>query len=111
MSLMERIDNVYFCLLEKIMRNFWYYPGQDSILKRHFAHKFDSLPTINELERNVSAILLNSYMPLETPRPISFNMIQVGGLHIQKPKPLPNQLQKFLDEAKHGAIYFSLGKF
>ncbi|XP_034479892.1 UDP-glucuronosyltransferase 2C1 isoform X3 [Drosophila innubila] len=109
MSLMERIDNVYSCLGEEILRTFWYYPAQDAILKKHFAHKFDSLPSIKQLERNISALLLNSYMPLETPRPASFNMIPVGGLHIEKPKSLSKELQNFLDEAKHGAIYFSLG--
>ncbi|KAM8714200.1 hypothetical protein ACLKA7_014355 [Drosophila subpalustris] len=109
MSLMERIDNVYISLSEEILRSFWYYPAQDAILKKHFDDKFNSLPTIKQLERNISAVLLNSYMPLDTPRPISFNMIQVGGLHIQTPKPLPKKLQIFLDGAKHGAIYFSLG--
>ncbi|KAL7735231.1 hypothetical protein ACLKA6_016140 [Drosophila palustris] len=109
MSLLQRIDNVFTSLSEDIMRAFWYYPAHDAILKKHFGDKFDSLPTIKQLERNISAFLLNSYMPLEAPRPNSFNMIQVGGLHIQKPKPLPKQLQTFLDEAEHGAIYFSLG--
>ncbi|KAH8261352.1 hypothetical protein KR044_007858, partial [Drosophila immigrans] len=109
MSLMERIDNVYINALDEALRTFWYYPRQDAILQKHFAGKFDSLPTIKQLERNVSAILLNSYMPLQSPRPVSFNMIQVGGLHILKPKPLPADMQKFLDEAKHGAIYFNLG--
>ena len=37
-------------------------------------------------------------------------MIEVGGMQIkQKPDPLPGKIQMFLDEAKNGAIYFSLG--
>ncbi|KAH8261353.1 hypothetical protein KR044_007857, partial [Drosophila immigrans] len=109
MLLMERIDSVFTCAIEEIMRTFWYYPRQDAMMQQLFAHKFDSVPSIKQLERNISALLLNTYMPLEAPRPVSFNMIQVGGLHIQKPQPLPADMQKFLDEAKHGAIYFSLG--
>lgn len=35
--------------------------------------------------------------------------MSIGGAHIKPVKPLPNNLQKFLDEAKHGVIYFSLG--
>lgn len=36
-------------------------------------------------------------------------MIPIGGAHIKAAKPLPNEMKRFLDEAKHGAIYFSLG--
>ncbi|KAH8371683.1 hypothetical protein KR093_008438, partial [Drosophila rubida] len=109
MSLAERIDSIYTCALDELMRTFWYYPRQDAMLRKLFAHKIEALPTVKQLERNISAFLLNTYMPLEAPRPVSFNMIQVGGLHIQQPKPLPADMQQFLDEAKHGAIYFSLG--
>lgn len=37
-------------------------------------------------------------------------VIDVGGLHIRPPKPLPLDLQQFLDEASDGVIYFSFGK-
>uniref|UniRef100_V5GK87 UDP-glucuronosyltransferase n=2 Tax=Anoplophora glabripennis TaxID=217634 RepID=V5GK87_ANOGL len=36
-------------------------------------------------------------------------MVQIGGFHIRPPKTLPGDLQKFLDDAKEGVIYFSLG--
>lgn len=110
MTLMERIDSVFNSLTEELMRTFWYYPAQNAILRKHFAKKFPNLPTIKQLERNISALLLNTYMPLKAPRPISINMIPVGGLHIQPTQPLPRDMQHFLDEAYHGAIYFSLGK-
>lgn len=35
----------------------------------------------------------------------------MGGAHIKPPKPLPKDLQTFLDESKNGVIYFSLGSF
>ncbi|KAH8407725.1 hypothetical protein KR222_011449, partial [Zaprionus bogoriensis] len=101
--------SVYHSFFEELLRTFWYYPAQDAILQKHFANQIPNLPSAKQLERNISAILLNTYMPLEAPRPISFNMIPVGGLHIQPEKPLPKALQSFLDEAEHGVIYFSLG--
>ncbi|KAH8254192.1 hypothetical protein KR032_008814, partial [Drosophila birchii] len=109
MSLWERIGNVAICSAEDLIREFSYYPRQDAVLRKHFSHKLDRVPTIKELERNISAILLNSYMPLASARPTSSNMIQVGGLHIQPTKALPEDLRQFLDGATHGAIYFSLG--
>lgn len=36
-------------------------------------------------------------------------IVNIGGAHIKSPKPLPEELQKFLDESTHGIIYFSLG--
>lgn len=36
-------------------------------------------------------------------------IVYIGGAHIKPPKPLPADLQKFLDESKHGVIYFSFG--
>nr|XP_016927408.2 UDP-glycosyltransferase UGT5-like [Drosophila suzukii] len=109
MSLWERIGNVAISGAEDLTREFSYYPGQDAVLKKHFSKLLDRVPTIKELERNISAILLNTYMPLGSVRPMTYNMIPVGGLHIQPPKSLPDHLQNFLDEATHGAIYFSLG--
>ncbi|XP_058980270.1 LOW QUALITY PROTEIN: UDP-glucosyltransferase 2-like [Musca domestica] len=42
--------------------------------------------------------------------PLCPNMIEVGGLHIkQKPDPLEEDLQKFLDNSPEGVIYFSMG--
>lgn len=40
---------------------------------------------------------------------IEKGIIPIGGAHIKPVKPLPINLQAFLDGAKDGAIYFSLG--
>ncbi|KAH8400897.1 hypothetical protein KR009_001681, partial [Drosophila setifemur] len=109
MSLWERIGNVAMSGTEDLIREFSYYPQQNAVLQKHFSGVLDTVPTIKELQRNISLVLLNSYMPLTSPRPVSYNMISVGGLHIQPPKALPENLQKFLDGATHGAFYFSLG--
>lgn len=62
------------------------------------------------MEKNLSAMLLNSFTPLTSARPTIDGMVPVGGMHIYPPKALPADMQNFLDEAEHGAIYFSLGK-
>ncbi|KAH8290216.1 hypothetical protein KR054_001101, partial [Drosophila jambulina] len=109
MTLWERVHNVVFSGFEDLLREFSYYPRQDAILQKHFSNKLERVPTVKELERNISAILLNSHVPLFSARPVSYNMIQCAGLHILPPKPLAEDMQQFLDGATHGAIYFSLG--
>ncbi|KAH8381958.1 hypothetical protein KR009_001161, partial [Drosophila setifemur] len=109
MNLVERFGNVVFSAAEDIHREVSYYPAQDAILRKYFSKILPKVPTVKELERNISAILINSYMPMTSPRPLSSNMIPVGGLHIQPPKPMPGHIQNFLDDAEHGAVYFSLG--
>lgn len=98
--------------------NFWYEdivmpllstPAQQKYLEQLFPNS-KNMPTIAELKRNVSLVLLNTHVTLATPRPYAPNMIEVGGLHIKRNiEPLPKNIQQFLDETKHGAIYFSLG--
>lgn len=68
------------------------------------------MPSLSDLEKNISVILMNAYVPLTTPRPRVIGMVEVGGVHIKDPKPLPKDIQTFLDGAKDGAIFFSLGK-
>ncbi|KAH8295130.1 hypothetical protein KR018_007555, partial [Drosophila ironensis] len=109
MTLWERLENVVVTLSEDVNRELSYYRAQDALIRKHFTGIIPRVPTVKELERNISAILLNSYMPMTSSRPLTFNMISVGGLHIQPSKPLPNHIESFLDEAEHGAIYFSLG--
>lgn len=70
----------------------------------------EPLPSLYDLEKQVSIILLNSHVSLTTPRPTVPGLIDVGGLHIKDPKPLPADIKQFLDNANHGAIFFSLGK-
>lgn len=36
-------------------------------------------------------------------------MIEIGGFHVFPPKQLPEDLQKYLDDAQEGVVYFSMG--
>ncbi|XP_017493819.1 PREDICTED: UDP-glucuronosyltransferase 2B14-like isoform X1 [Rhagoletis zephyria] len=66
-------------------------------------------PSVSAMQRNLSAMFINNYTPLAAATPTIDSIVNVGGIHIYPPKPLPADLQKFLDEAKDGAIYFSFG--
>lgn len=109
MSFPQRIYNTAVSLYEQTLRSFYYLPKQEAMAQENFGHLPGPLPKVADLEKQVSLILLNSYYPLTTARPRVPGLVQVGGLHIKDPKPLPEDLKTFLDGAKHGAIYFSLG--
>ena len=59
--------------------------------------------------KNVSLVLVNNHFSTSSIRPFAVNMIEVGGIHVQPVKPLPSDIQEFLDSATDGAILFSMG--
>lgn len=78
---------------------------QEKLLKRYFP----SSPSLRELKDRVALIFTNSHLSVETPRPFAPNLIPIGGVHVKQVRELPTDIKKFLDEAKDGAIFFSLG--
>lgn len=67
------------------------------------------LPTVQELYHNISMIFVNTHRGIFNPRPQMPGIINIGGSHIKPPKPLPNDLQQYMDNSKNGVIVFTLG--
>uniref|UniRef100_A0A0K8VZZ5 UDP-glucuronosyltransferase n=1 Tax=Bactrocera latifrons TaxID=174628 RepID=A0A0K8VZZ5_BACLA len=109
MSFWERVQNTYNSLYEDLHREYVYFPLMDDLVAKYFGHLPINLPKVTVMEKNISVMLLNSFAPLTSARPTIDGMVPVGGMHIYPPIALPTDMQKFLDEAEHGAIYFSLG--
>lgn len=63
------------------------------------------------MENSISAIFVNSHFSFHKPKPLMPGIINIGGFHIKEPRPLPNDLNEFLNGADNGAIYFSLGSY
>jgi len=107
MSLGGRIFNLAVQTMEYVFFNNFYMPRQRALYRQYFPNAKVSLDTVR---KDTSLVLLNNHVSLSFPRPYMPNMIEVGGMHIdRKQKPLPADMQKFLDEAKDGAIFFSMG--
>lgn len=66
-------------------------------------------PTLVELSQSVAVMLQNTHAPMNTVKPNVPGIVDVGGLHITSPKPLPKDLRKFLDDPTTAVIYFSFG--
>lgn len=69
------------------------------------------LPSIDELYQSVSLILVNNHRTTTRPRPLMPGIVYIGGSHIKAPKPLPTDLQEYIDNSKDGVIFFSMGSW
>ncbi|XP_071453613.1 UDP-glucosyltransferase 2-like [Hetaerina americana] len=105
MNFVERTINLMSVLGVNFYMNFFIYPGHEKVARVYFG----DIPPLTEIMKRTSLILLNNHFTYNYPRPLTPNMIEVGGIHLKSPNPLPKDLQKFMDEAKHGVIYFSMG--
>uniref|UniRef100_A0A2H8TVL7 UDP-glucuronosyltransferase 2B7 n=1 Tax=Melanaphis sacchari TaxID=742174 RepID=A0A2H8TVL7_9HEMI len=69
----------------------------------------DSRPHAEVLLRNVSMVFLNTHSNFDLAKPLATNFKEIGGIHLKPPKPLPTDLEEFINNSEHGVIYFSLG--
>lgn len=58
----------------------------DYIMKKYFG---PDLPPISQLEKRTKLALINANSVIDNLEPLLPNVIPVGGIHIQKAKPLP----------------------
>jgi len=62
-------------------------PGDNEKIYRKYLG--EDTPGMLEIERNVSLILSNSHIAVNSIRPGMPDIVEVGGLHLRPPKPLP----------------------
>ncbi|XP_023717901.1 UDP-glucuronosyltransferase 1-8 [Cryptotermes secundus] len=108
MSFGERLVNTLTGVYWRTGQEFYSIPRQEAVMRQYF-NDTDDIPPLADIVRNTSLLLLNNHFSLNYPRPLVPNMIEVGGMHVQTAKKLPEDLQIYLDEAPNGVIYFSMG--
>lgn len=110
MTFFQRLHNFIFSMADILIREFYYLPAMNKMAHKYFSH-LSNLPTIQDLEKSISVILVNNHVAMFKPRPLMHGIIDIAGAHIKPLKPLPYQIKKFLDEAENGVIYMSLGSY
>lgn len=108
MSFKERLLNTLMSATEIVVDTFVDRPAQIEMYQKAFPGQ---KPPFAELKKKaISLVLLNNHFSLSYPRPYVTGMVEVGGMHVNRvPKPLPDNIQSFLDTATDGVIYFSMG--
>nr|WMP40223.1 UDP-glucuronosyltransferase UGT33AY3 [Tuta absoluta] len=80
--------------------------SQDDFIKKTYG---SDIPSLHELSNNVDMLFLNIHPIFEGNTPWPPGIISTWGIHQKPEKPLPKELQSYLDTSKHGVIYMSFG--
>lgn len=107
MSFVQRLVNGLVTIFEHVALAI-HYQYQTAIFDAVFK---EQRGLIREARRSVALVLVNQHFSTNFPRPYVPNMIEVGGIQINRdePRPLPHDIRAFVDGADHGVIYLSLG--
>jgi glucuronosyltransferase len=105
MNFWQRLEN---WLVVKLTKTFYYFfeVSDDALIKARFGH---DTPSIADLKLEASLILVNQHFSLNGPRPMTPNVIEIGGVHVEDDKPLPKDVAEILDNAENGVILVSMG--
>uniref|UniRef100_A0A914XI84 UDP-glucuronosyltransferase n=1 Tax=Plectus sambesii TaxID=2011161 RepID=A0A914XI84_9BILA len=76
------------------------------VFRDHFGNDF---PEIYELLGRSPLVLVNSVEILDFTRPVLHKIVYIGGIGMNKPKPLNEKLTKIVESGKKGAVLFSMG--
>lgn len=105
MTFFQRLRNFIYIIADSLNTHFIFNPKINEIYRKYFPNG----PELNELRYNVSLVLANSDLSMNEPAPRVPAIVDVGGFHLKPPQKLPADLQEFLDNAKDGVVYFSMG--
>lgn len=88
LNLFEKIDAVLFDLYQNYVFHYKLYPWINELVKKQFG---PNIPRIQDLEKNMSLLLLNTNPILHGSKPYGPNVIEFGGsgIHLKPKKPLP----------------------
>ncbi|KAK9746316.1 UDP-glucoronosyl and UDP-glucosyl transferase [Popillia japonica] len=103
---LQKVYSVLYSVLRRIVSIF-FLRAEDQIVEKYFGPGY---PPISELTDNVAMFFMNVNPAFHNVRPTVPAVIHIGGnMNIKPPQKLPEDIQQFLDDAKDGAIYFSMG--
>ncbi|CAH1160295.1 unnamed protein product [Phaedon cochleariae] len=106
MTFLQRVENTLSLVWDKLIYEYFIAgPGN------HSSRRYLGVDILKEFDAmyNVSLLLTNTHFSLNLPRPFVPNIIEVGGIHIEEPKEIPNKIAKFMNESSEGVIYMSMG--
>ncbi|KAL1453835.1 hypothetical protein WDU94_010146 [Cyamophila willieti] len=112
MSWFQYVCNVVGTVQDLVEERNYYLPKVEQVIKSEFIYPgSDSRPPVESLITNISLTLLE-YDPVKFGIlfPVTPNVLFSGGLHLRPSRPLPPQLDKFVNgPGKNGFVFVALG--
>ncbi|XP_044536750.1 UDP-glucuronosyltransferase 2B31-like isoform X1 [Gracilinanus agilis] len=106
MTFVERVKNMAFTLYF----DFWFQSFDVKDWNQFYTDVLGRPTTLCETMGKAEMWLIRTYWDFEFPRPYLPNFEFVGGLHCKPAKPLPEEMEKFVQSSgDHGIVVFSLG--
>ncbi|KAG5670629.1 hypothetical protein PVAND_000877 [Polypedilum vanderplanki] len=106
MTFKQRLINTVYSHIEDFIYGQIVKKNQKRLYEKYFPN---AIKTFDEMYKNTSILFMNTHISTSTARPYMPIQVEIGGIHIQPAKPLPKDIQEFLDSATDGAIIFSMG--
>ncbi|KAF2365455.1 UDP-glucuronosyl/UDP-glucosyltransferase [Trinorchestia longiramus] len=98
---------IHEVLVDARLAYLWYSVDAEARSRGLFPPNTPYLPSIYS---NASLMIFNSFRMVEHPRPYMPNVLLAAGMRLKPPKPLPKELENWVQSAGHaGIIFFSLG--
>lgn len=90
MGFVERLKNTVTGVMQLYVEDRVYMPKMKAIMDEHFDYDgWESRPALESMLNDVPLTLSNSHHAIGIPRPYLPGVVEVGGMHIKEPKPLP----------------------
>ncbi|KFU86201.1 UDP-glucuronosyltransferase 2A2, partial [Chaetura pelagica] len=106
MSFLERLKNIFAYTIQDIIYHTMIWGSWD----QYYSDVLGRPTTLCETMGKAEIWLIRTYWDFEFPRPFLPNFEFVGGLHCKPAKPLPKEMEEFVQSSgKHGIVVFSLG--
>ncbi|KAJ3642462.1 hypothetical protein Zmor_025250 [Zophobas morio] len=105
MDFWQRLKNTFYDHAMALYYQHFMLPKHAKLVDTYIPGK----PDLYKMLNNESLALINSHVSTTEPIPHVPNAIEIGGFHIDEPKPLPKELKQYLDDSVNGVILFSMG--
>ncbi|KAG5207695.1 hypothetical protein JEQ12_017459 [Ovis aries] len=105
MTFMERVKNMIYVLYF----DYWFQLYNEK-WNQFYSEVLGRSTTLSEVMGKAEMWLIRNYWDFSFPRPRLPNVEFVGGLHCKPAKPLPKEMEEFVQSSgEHGIVVFSLG--
>nr|QPA18387.1 UDP-gluconosyltransferase [Trialeurodes vaporariorum] len=106
MTFIERLENTLATFSHLAGWHWFFIPENQRLLEKYFG---SDVPPVLDIAKNVSLVIVNTHSSFMGSQPLNPNVIEVGGIHVAPAKPLPKDIENFIETSPHGVIYFCLG--